>query len=131
MGEIFVRSKRKIRAAFLAGSAGFALLATAGTAQAADTRIDLLNGSGYAEWTENGDTLTVRDTRSDGRGVRAYIYRPYAGGPGNGDVLIKASSGGNGCVAVREDISETIRINIKVVNSQGSDIINPNWRVIR
>ncbi|MFD6419840.1 hypothetical protein [Streptomyces sp. NPDC060194] len=125
-----MRSISKNRMAGMVAAAGATLMFASGTAQA-DAAVGISDGSGYATWTENGDTLTVCDTASDGWGVRGYIYRPYAGNPGNGDVLIKASSGGNGCVAVSKDIAENIAISIKVVNYKGDEIILPAWRAAR
>jgi hypothetical protein len=109
--------------AFAAAAVG--VVVNAGVASAGDGSVWVGDNSGYATWVENGDTLTVCDMKGDGWGVRGYIYRPYAGDPANGTVLIKASDPSyNGeCVAVSENIDESIAISIKVCNYKGSSLI--------
>ncbi|MCG8925036.1 hypothetical protein [Lentzea sp. CC55] len=113
------------RAGVTVAAAAAALLVSAGVASAGDGGVSVADNSGYADWIENGDTLTVCDQRADGWGVRGYIYRPYAGDPANGTVLIKASDPSyNGeCVSVSENIDESVAISIKVCNYKDSSII--------
>jgi hypothetical protein len=112
------------RAGVAVAVAAVGVVVNAGLASAADGGVS--NGSGGALWVENGDTLTVCDTLGDNKGVRGYIYRPNAGDPANGTVLIKASDPSNdgNCVSVSTNISETIAISIKVCNYQGASITN-------
>ncbi|MEH1165387.1 hypothetical protein V6V47_08365 [Micromonospora sp. CPCC 205539] len=110
--------RHRITAVVATATAG--VLLTAGAAQAASP-IWLSDGSGVANWTEDGDRLTVCDQAADGWGVRGYIYRPNAGDPANGTVLIKVSdpSSNSDCASASADISESIAINIKVCNYAG------------
>lgn len=96
------------------------MMAWAGPAYA-DAYLSTNSYGGNATWTENGDTLTVCDTKADGYGVRGYIYEPYLDDFENGTVLIKGndpSSDGN-CASFAENISETIRIGMKVCQYKG------------
>jgi hypothetical protein len=113
------------RAGGVFAAAAMGVVLSAGIASAANGSVSVSDNSGYASWLENGDTLTVCDSKADGWGVRGYIYRPYSGDPANGTVLIKLSdpsSDGN-CEAVSENIDESIAISIKVCNYKGSSII--------
>ena len=113
------------RAGGVFAAAAMGVVLSAGVASAANGSVSVSDNSGYASWLENGDTLTVCDSKADGWGVRGYIYRPYSGDPANGTVLIKLSdpsSDGN-CEAVSENIDESIAISIKVCNYKGSSII--------
>lgn len=113
------------RAGGVFAAAAMGLVLSAGVASAANGSVSVSDNSGYASWLENGDTLTVCDSKADGWGVRGYIYRPYSGDPANGTVLIKLSdpsSDGN-CEAVSQNIDESIAISIKVCNYKGSSII--------
>jgi hypothetical protein len=116
---------------FAAVAAG--VLLTAGAAHAADAAVHVLDDSGEAIWTENGDNLQVCDDAADGWGVRGYVYRPYDGDPENGDVLLKASDGkyDTDCASVSKDISETIPLSIKVCNYKGTQIILCGYQAIR
>ena len=113
------------RAGAVFAAAAVGIVVSAGVASAANGSVSVADNSGYASWLENGDTLTVCDSKADGWGVRGYIYRPYSGDPANGTVLIKASdpsSDGN-CVALSDNIDESIAISIKVCNYKGDSII--------
>ena len=116
---------------FAAAAAG--VLLTAGAAHAADAYVSVLDDSGYATWTENGDNLQVCDRAADGWGVRGYIYRPYDGDPENGEVLIKASDPkyDTDCASVSKNLSETIPLSIKVCNYQGDKIVLCGYKAIR
>ena len=109
-----------------AGVAAAGLLMVAASANADDTgRLNTAapdGYGGYAYWTENGDKVTACDTESEGWGVRAYIYTPYAGDPENGTVLIKvnAPSAASGCASSSVNISETANISLKVCEYAGS-----------
>jgi hypothetical protein len=118
--------KRRVGIVFAAAAAG--VLLTAGTAHANAT-VWVLDSSGFANWTENGDTLTVCDQSPDGWGVRGYIYRPYVGDVGNGTVLMKASDPQYDvdCAYVSVDIPESVSIYIKVCNYKGASIIYCQW----
>lgn len=125
---------RRLATAF--ALAGALTVLGAGAAQADDMQILIaLSGrltSGIGDWTENGDTLTVCDQRSDGWGTRGYIYQPTPGDPFNGTVLIKVSDPEHDgdCVAVSKNLSETISIAIKVCNYQGAKIAACEYAVI-
>jgi len=121
---------RRITTTFALASAFF--LAVAGTAQADNGYIFLNSGLGHANWIENGDRLEVCDDNPDGYGVRAYIYRPNSGDPGNGTVLIKASDPKYDyeCASASKDISETITIYIKICRYAGSWVGDCNWKEI-
>lgn len=128
-----MRSTWKRRAGTVLAAAAAGVMVTAGAANAADGGVWVADRSGYATWVENGDTLKVCDEAGDGWGVRGYIYRPYAGDPGNGTVLIKANDPSyNGeCFALSKDIDETIPISIKVCNYQGASIIYCQYASLR
>lgn len=113
------------RAGGVFAAAAMGVVLSAGVASAANGSVSVSDNSGYASWLENGDTLTVCDSKADGWGVRGYIYRPYSGDPANGTVLIKVSdpSSDGKCEAVSENIDESIAISIKVCNYKGSSII--------
>ncbi|MEO6084139.1 MAG: hypothetical protein ABIQ18_13660 [Umezawaea sp.] len=119
----------RVGIAFAAAAVG--VVVSAGVASAADGTVS--NGSGRADWYEHADTLSVCDNKGDGRGVRGYIYRPNAGDPANGTVLIKASdpSDDGNCVSVSENIDESIAISIKVCNYQGASITNCVYKRLR
>ncbi len=114
---------RRAGVAFAAAAVG--VVVNAGIASAGDGGVYVSDNSGYATWVENGDTLTVCDDKADGWGVRGYIYRPYAGDPANGTVLIKASDPSyNGeCVSVSKNVDESVAISIKVCNYRDTNII--------
>jgi hypothetical protein len=106
-------------------AAAAGVMVTAGTAHASDAGLYVLDGSGHATWTENGDTLQVCDDEADGWGVRGYIYVPNSGDPANGTVLIKASDPkfDSECKSVSVNLDESIDLSIKVCNYQGDSII--------
>ena len=114
---------RRAGAAFAVAAVGVVL--NAGIASAGDGVVWVSDSSGWATWTENGDSLQVCDMKGDGWGVRGYIYRPYTGDPANGTVLIKASdpSYDEQCVAVSKNVDESVAISIKVCNYKGDSII--------
>ena len=87
--EIRVNISWMRRAGIAFAAAAVGVVISVGSASAADGGLFTANGSGHAKWTENGDTLEVCDDYPDNKGVRAYIYRPNAGDPANGTVLIK------------------------------------------
>lgn len=117
---------RRAGIAFAAAAVGVVI--SVGSASAADGGVYTPNRNGYADWIESGDTLTVCDRVSDGKGVRAYIYRPNAGDPANGTVLLKGddpkTTDGDGCHSYSKNIDESIVISLKVCNFQGSSITN-------
>lgn len=122
--------QRRTATVFATAAAG--VLLTAGAAYA-DLRVDVLDASGYAIWTEDGDNLQVCDHAADGWGVRGYIYRPYDSDPANGDVLIKASDPkyDADCASASVNLSETIPLSIKVCNYQGNKIVLCDYAAIR
>jgi len=121
------------RAGVACAVAAVGLVVGAGVAGAADGAVTTANGSGYADWVENGDTLTVCDRAGDDKGVRAYIYRPNAGDPANGTVLIKGDdpNATDGCRTYAKNIDESIVISIKVCNYQGASITNCVYKRLR
>ncbi len=123
--EVRLRSPWKRRVGTVLGAAAAGVVATAGGAYASDGRVDVADLSGYATWVENGDTLKVCDQRGDGWGVRGYVYRPYAGDPANGSVLIKKNdpSYDGECASVSQNIDESVAISLKVCNYQGSVVL--------
>lgn len=113
------------RAGIAVAAAAMAVVVNTGVASAADGYVAVTDGSGHAYWVENGDTLYVCDDRPDNWGVRGYVYRPYAGDPKNGEVLIKdndPSYDGN-CSSLSKNIDESISISLKVCNYQGASVI--------
>jgi hypothetical protein len=113
-------------------TAAAGVLLISGTAYASDAYVYVLDDSGWASWTENGDTLRVCDAEPDGWGVRGYIYRPNSGDPENGTVLIKASDGqyDNDCASVSVNVDESIRLSIKVCNYKGDSIVLCDYAAI-
>jgi hypothetical protein len=113
-------------------TAAAGVLLISGTAFANDAAVDVLDNSGFATWTENGDTLRVCDTEPDGWGVRGYIYRPDSGDPENGTVLIKASDGqyDTDCASAAMNVDESIRLSIKVCNYKGASIVLCDYAAI-
>lgn len=113
------------RAGVVVAVAAVGVVVNAGIASAANGSVSVSDNSGYASWLENGDTLTVCDSKADGWGVRGYIYRPYNADPANGTVLIKLSdpSSDGKCEAVSKNIDESIAISIKVCNYKGDSLI--------
>lgn len=109
------------------------VLASSGTAQAADAGLYTATGGGWAGWTENGDTMTVCDLSSDGYGVRGYIYTPYSGNPGNGTVLIKGNDPSNdgNCATFAKNLSESAPISIKVCQYAGDVVRDCAYARIR
>jgi hypothetical protein len=98
----------------------------------ADDALPTVSGNGYGYWTENGDKLAAQDLYEDGSGTRAYIYRPNAGDPSGGTVLIKVSaSDGGGTVSGSVNISETIKISLKVCNYSGAAISNCQFKSLK
>lgn len=120
------------RAGTVLAAAAAGVLLVSGTAYASDTSVSVADGSGWASWTENGDSLRVCDTEPDGWGVRGYIYRPNSGDPANGTVLMKASDPkyDDDCVAVSVNVDETIRLSIKVCNYKDSSVTLCGYRAI-
>jgi hypothetical protein len=87
---------------------------------------------GYAEWTEDGDTLKVCDIENVGDWhARAYIYIPDAPGSGTGQVLqaVSDNSDNGSCSAYFEDIPEGVSIDMKVCVTNSAGVINStcNW----
>jgi hypothetical protein len=126
---------RRIATVFAAATA--LVLGVAGTAYAHDQTVQLVDRwwgyhYGYATWTENGDTLKVCDTFSDGYGVRAYVYVPYTGDEENGTVLLKVSDPSNdgNCASTTKNINETTTISLKVCEYAGATIDSCAWELI-
>jgi len=119
----------KRRAGVVLAAAAAGVMVTTGTAYANDAYVEVLDGSGNAVWIENGDTLSVCDTKPDGWGVRGYIYVPDAPGSADGAVMIKASdpSADGDCVAASMNVPEQIDLSMKVCNYKGASIIFCNW----
>lgn len=130
---MLTKSTWKRSAATVLAATAASVLMVSGTAHANDIGIYVGNRSGWASWTENGDSLQVCDDRPDGWGVRGYIYEPNGrNDPGNGTVRLKASdpkSDGN-CVAVSVDVNERITLSIKVCNYKGASIANCAYAAI-
>ncbi|MEO6087522.1 MAG: hypothetical protein ABIQ18_30870 [Umezawaea sp.] len=122
---------RRAGIAFTAAAVGVAI--SAGSASASDGSVFTSNLSGHATWVENGDTLTVCDEFGDNMGVRGYIYRPNAGDPANGTVLLKGDdpSTTDGCASYSKNIDESIVISIKVCNYQGASITKCQYARLR
>ena len=116
------------RAGVAVAVAAVGVVINAGIASAADGYVYTADNSGYADWIENGDTLTVCDRVADSWGTRAYIYVPDSPGSANGTVLIKGddpkTTDGDGCHSFAKDISETTRLSLKVCNFKASAIAN-------
>lgn len=117
------------RAATVFAAATAGVLLTAGAAHASDAGVSVLDDSGYAIWTEDGDNLQVCDRAADGWGVRGYIYVPTTEGSANGTVLIKASDPkyDTDCASVSVNLDEHIDLSIKVCNYKGASIVLCNW----
>ena len=113
-------------------AAAAGVMVTAGTAYANDAFVSVLDGSGNAAWIENGDTLSVCDSKADGWGVRGYIYVPDFDGSADGAVMIKVNdpSAAGDCVSASMDLPEQINLSIKVCNYKGDSIILCNHKVI-
>lgn len=97
--------------------------------------IDSGSPGGYAEWTNDGDTLKACDIEDTPEGTwhaRAYIYVPDRPNSGTGQVLMAISdlSDNASCTAFHSDISETVNKEMKVcvTNADGA-VINStcNW----
>ncbi|OEV13793.1 hypothetical protein [Streptomyces nanshensis] len=54
-----------------------AAVGNASTAQAADASRHLSDGSGYVQYQDRGNALTVKDTKRDGRAVRVNLWTDY------------------------------------------------------
>jgi hypothetical protein len=113
-------------------TAAAGVLLISGTAYANDAGVYVLDDSGWAGWTENGDNLQVCDLEPDGWGVRGYIYQPNSGDPENGTVLMKASDGqyDDDCASVSVNVDESIRLSIKVCNYKGASIVLCGYKAI-
>ncbi|WP_329174656.1 hypothetical protein [Streptomyces sp. NBC_01477] len=117
----------------LLGLVAAGMYVSSGTSWSYDAKTWTDDFSGYAYWTENGDSMQVCDDAADGYGVRGYIYTPNVSDPINGTVLFKGddpSSNGT-CETYSKDINETGHIGIKVCNYSGATVIRCGYHLIR